>query len=113
MKCPVNDSYGVEAGNRKLINPVGLLTSDETNLSGANWLNRNSNYYLYTNNVYWLLSPSNWYSSGYARVLGVESDGSLNSNYVNNPGGMRPAITIASSAPLLSGDGSQNDPYRI
>ena len=113
MKCPNNDSYGTEAGNRKLTYPVGLLSVDEVNLSGANWNNSNSNYYLYTSFYYWLLSPSNWYSSGSAYVLRVGSVGVVYYNYVASTYGVRPAITIAPSAPLLSGNGSQNDPYKI
>ena len=114
MKCPSNDSYGVEAGNRKLTNPVGLLSVDEVILAGSSWkINSNNNYYLYTSQWYWLLSPYRWYSSGRADVLGVSSFGGVGNYGVGGTGGVRPVVTIASSAPLLSGNGSQNDPYRI
>ena len=116
MKCPINDSYGVEAGNRKLKHPVALLSSDEVMLAGGTW-GDNSNYYLYINNYYWLLSPSERYGSGNAYVLYVLSvfNGGPVGNYVNvaDARGVRPAITVDSSAPLLSGDGSQNNPYVI
>ncbi len=117
LKCPSNDSYGVASGNRKLTNPVALLSSDEVILAGgSNWNGSNSNYYLYTNQWYWLLSPGYWYSSGSAGVLAVsEGGGSLSDSYggVTATRGVRPAITVAPSASLLSGDGSQNDPYVI
>ncbi len=113
LKCSSNDSYGVAGGNRKLRYPVGLLSIDEVNLSGASW-NDNTNYFLYTSNWYWLLSPSIWNSSGYTRVLRLSSSvGRLNSCSVAEANGVRPALTIASSVPLLSGDGSQNNPYVI
>ena len=113
-RCSSNDSYGLEAGNRKLTYPVGLLTIDETILAGTNWAtSNNTNFYLYTNQYYWLLSPSNWASSGNARVLHVDSDGNLSLNIVASTSGVRPAITIAPSAPLLAGDGSQSNPYVI
>ena len=113
MKCSKSDSYGTEVGNRKLTYPVGLLSIDEVNLSGATLTNGNSNYYLFTNMWYWLLSPSSWTSSGYAGVLRVLSNGFVSYAYVTSAYGVRPALTIASSAPLLSGDGSQDDPYVI
>ncbi len=113
LKCPINDSYSVEAGNRKLTYPVSLLSVDDVMLAGVYKWNGNSNYYLYTNYWYWLLSPSTWYSLAYAGVLRVYSDGSLGNGYVEGTHGVRPAITIASIVPLISGDGSQNNPYVI
>ena len=115
FRCPVNDSYGVEAGNRKLTYPVGLLTIDETILAGTNWsTGKNKDFYLYTGYSYWLLLPSYWSGSyGYAFVMASTDDGGLRSYNVTVTRGVRPAITIAPSAPLLSGDGSQNNPYVI
>ena len=115
MKCPSNDSYSVEAGNRKLTYPVGLLSVDEVMLAGGSKLiGSNSNYYLYISYVYWLLSPSDWLSSNNTGVLCVGSLGGVGYASVNGAGGgVRPVVTIAPSAPLLSGDGSQNNPYVI
>ena len=115
MKCPLNDSYSVEAGNRKLINPVALLSSDEVMLSGGlDYSVRNNNYYLYTSYDYYIISPGCWYSNGDIRSMSVSQVGTIGVSlaYRNNYG-VRPAITIASSAPLISGDGSQNNPYVI
>ena len=111
-KCPSNDSYGVEAGNRKLTYPVALLSVDEVMLAGRYKINSNNNYYLYTNGSYWSLSPSVWLSD-YVSMLYVNSDGSLNFYGVVDTYGVRPALTVAPLEPLLSGDGSQNDPYVI
>ena len=114
MKCLSNDSYGVEGGNKKLKHPVGLLSSDEVMLAGALiWSTNNMNYYLYTNQDYWLLSPSKE-SQGNAYVFMVDKGGQLyHGHWVDTNCGVRPAITISPSAPLLSGDGSQNNPYII
>ncbi len=112
LKCPINDSYSVEAGNRKLKYPVSLLSVDDVMLAGVSKQN-GDNYYLYTSNYYWLLSPSRWFSIGVAYVINVHSASGLSKLAVMNAVGVRPAITIASSASLLSGDGSQNDPYVI
>ncbi len=113
MRCPINDSYGVEAGNRSLTYPVALLSVDEINLSGTSWNNNNYNYYLYTGQWYWLLSPSHWRSYGIAYVLSVGINGYVLDTTASNTGGVRPAVTVALSAPLLSGDGSQSNPYVI
>ena len=110
MKCPSSDSYGIESGNRKLTYPVGLLSVDEVNLSGAN-MTGNNNCYLCTNTFYWLISPNVWFSSSYAGVFSM--DFSVSYYFVGNTGGVRPAITIAPSAPLISGDGSKESPYII
>ena len=115
LKCSSNDSYGVEGGNRKLTYHAALLSSDEVMLAGGpNWTGSNSDFYLYTENSYWLLSPSRWNSSGSASVVGVYSFGALGSfDDQALASGVRPAITVAPSALLKSGDGSQNNPYVI
>ena len=114
LKCPLNDSYSVEGGNRKLTNPVALLSSDEVMLAGGpNWKESNNNYYLYTNYSYWLLSPSRWNGSGFAGALYVDSSGRLDNCRVMSTVGVRPAVTVAPSVPLLSGDGSKDNPYVI
>ena len=113
-RCPSNDSYGVAAGNRKLRYPVGLLTIDEIILAETGWSTySNNNFYLYTSNWYWLLSPNCWLSSGYVRMTGVSYNGGRGDMSFSNAHGVRPAITVAPSAPLLSGDGSKDDPYVI
>ena len=113
MKCPSNDSYGVETGNRRLTYPAALLSSDEVMLAGGSNLNEsNSNYYLYTDKAYWLLSPGSYQISNYTFVLSVAGK-SIIGYYEVYASGVRPALTIAQSASLLSGDGSQNDPYII
>ena len=114
LKCSINDSYGVESGNRKLKYPAALLSSDEVMLAGGIKLTgSNFNYYLHTNKWYWLLSPGHWASSGYTIVLYVYSYGSLYNYGVTYIGGVRPALTIKGESFILNGDGSQNNPYVI
>ena len=115
LKCPSNDSYGVETGNRRLIHPVGLITSDEVMLAGTNFYSvlnaNNQNYYLYTGNYYWLLSPRRWDSSGSVYVLHVDNNGILNGGYVTFTYGVRPALTLKGELPVLGGDGSKDKPF--
>ena len=113
-RCPSNDSYGVESGNRSLTYPVGLLTSGEVRLAGGHSLKgSNSYFYLYTGKWYWLLNPSHWSRYDRAFVKAVVSDGSLRYNYLPYELGVRPALTIKGEASILDGDGSQNNPYVI
>ena len=116
MKCPVNDSYSVEAGNRKLTYPVALLSTDDAILAGTVFYSGNDYPYLNTKENYWLLSPGSS-SNNFASVMIMLSKGSVYLGPVSinlaNSLGVRPAITIAPSATIISGDGSQNNPYVI
>ena len=114
IKCPENDSYSVYAGNKKLSYAVGLLSIDDVILAGSFYTvsKYNTNYYLYTNQNYWLLSPSciDYYVlEMYVSKSGTVYDGGT----VTNIKGVRPALTLKSEATILNGDGSQNNPYVI
>lgn len=114
LYCPLNDSYGVNAGNKKLNYPVGLLTSDEQLLAGqSKWNGRNQNYYLYTGSSYWLLSPNIWLKPTTASMITVSGSGSFFGVSTNNKIGVRPVVTLNYWITFKSGDGSQNNPYII
>ena len=116
VECPneSRDGFTVStssSGNGKLTYPVGLLTADEVMLAGGRKDN-NRNYYLYTGQDYWLLSPSS-FVSGYAYGYRVDSDGSLGSEIVHYSYGARPSIVLSKGTRYSSGDGSFTDPYVI
>ena len=114
LKCPTNDSYSVKSGNMRLTNPVGLLSVDDLMLAGVYKWDSNRNYYLYTGYHYRIFSPSDWNSqSNLASIFIVSSNGGLSTSGANFGFGVRPALTIAPSAPLISGDGSKNNPYIV
>ena len=116
MRCPVNDSYSVEGGNKALTYPIALLSADDAILAGAQRPSRptvkNTNFYLNTNDLFWLLSPDACYDSGSAFVIAVHNEGWMD-GVVSVGQGVRPAITIANDVELLSGDGSQYNPYVV
>ena len=113
MKCPVNDSYSVEGGNKALTYPIALLSVDEALMAGGQkGRTNNKDYYLFTNDYYWLLSPDACIDSNEAFVISVHRDGWMD-GVVSIGDGVRPAITIANNVELLSGDGSQNNPYVV
>ena len=94
LKCKnSSDLYtinGSSKGNKALTNPVGLITADEVAMAGGVYGQINQNYYLYTNQIYWTMSPyyfSIGSSSSWASVSVVNSIGNLGYNCVDNSRG--------------------------
>ena len=86
FKCTnSNDLYTTSSsskGNKKLSNPIGLITADEMVMAGGSWSSENSSYYLYNNQNYWTMSPSYFIASGSrAFVLSVISNGQLGKDW--------------------------------
>jgi len=102
---------GATKGNKSLTNPIGLITADEVVYGGGFGGTANSSYYLYTGQTYWTLSPY-YYSSGYARVFGVNSDGYLVAPNVDPTYGVRPVINLKSNV-VITGKGTASDPYVV
>jgi hypothetical protein len=93
---------------------IGLLTADEIAFAGAKYNVANGTYYLNKNASYsawWSLSPSDAYS--YAYVWRVISTGTLSAYDVNRTYGVRPAISLVSTASITGGDGTSTNPYVI
>ena len=117
IECPneSRDGFTVSAnsgGNGKLTYPVGLLTADEIMLAGGK-NSDNKNYYLYTGQNYWFLSPSNFYDY-YAIGFIVTSYGFLDYyNVVSTSYGARPSIVLSKGTRYSSGDGTVYYPYVI
>ena len=98
-------------GNRDLTYPIGLLTTDEAVLAGG-FSTSNFDYYLYTGNDYWTMSPYH-FNGYYASVLLVLSNGNpFGSSGVFNSNGVRPVINLKPNS-LKLGDGTATNPYRI
>ena len=109
-----NDRFTVDdevTGNGDLTYPVGLLTTDEAYLAGG-YSTSNSGYYLYTGNVYWTMSPSNFGGSN-ANVRYVNSTGNVNFyTDVYYSYGVRPVLNLKPNS-LTSGDGSASNPFLV
>ena len=91
---------------------VGLITADEVMLAGGVGGTNNTSYYLYTGQTYWTMSPYNFYSTGYANVFIVISNGYFSHNIVNSAYGMRPVLNLSADV-TLTGSGTQTDPYVV
>ena len=99
-------------------NKVGMLTSDEVAFAGADGNDsENSTYYLNknaTSNNWWTLSPSHFLADfSYVVSFFVGYDGLLNNIYVNETSSLRVAVSLASSAKIISGDGTVNNAYIV
>ena len=108
----VNPSFKCSNSSDILKMPIGLITVDETVYAGLAWNANNSSNYLYTNQNYWTMSPAR-FSSGYARVFRVNSDGSLGYSSVDYGYGVRPVVNLKSSVQITGGNGTADLPFEI
>ena len=99
-------------GNSALTYPIGLITIDELEMAGTNWIESNTNYYLHTGAYYWAGSPCEFSGGGYASAFLVGDDGSLGDIYVNDSDGVRGVVSLSSESKLL-GSGTYNDVYTV
>jgi hypothetical protein len=112
-----NDRFTVTdtaTGNAKLTYPVGLITMDEIGLAGASMSSytANSSYYLYTNSLYWTLSPRN-FDGNLSCNYNVDSNGFIYLSEVQATLGIRPVINLTTDVLYISGDGTSLNPYVI
>ncbi|MFI3261090.1 MAG: hypothetical protein R3Y13_05210, partial [bacterium] len=115
----VTPSLKCTTSSDKLNLKIGLITLDEASLAGGSYGNgtlsgvANNDYYLYTGQTYWTLSPYNF--SSFAIVGFVHSSGFMSSNNdsVSNAFGLRPVVTLNSETLVSSGTGTGTDPYVI
>ena len=117
LKCiNMNDLYtlnGASKGNKSLSNPVGLITADEVAYAGSLLAANNINYYLYTGEYYWTMSPYNCNVNNEALMFTVGQHGFLYWNYVHTSQiGVRPVINLRADI-QLTGNGTTESPYTI
>ena len=116
LKCSnSNDLYTTSSsskGNKKLANPIGLITADEVVMAGGSWSSGNSSYYLYNSANYWTMSPYS-FDYGNARVFCVNSTGYLRYSNVDwaEPG-VRPVINLSADV-KVTGSGTSSDPFVV
>ncbi len=116
-KClRVQDSFTKESsnGNGLLDYPVGLITLDEMSLAGGKLGTANENFYLYTGEHYWSLSPYYFNYNGFASGFYIKSMGTLNNTVANNAIGLRPVVSLKSGTSMEDGgDGTPTNPYVV
>ena len=111
-----NDKFTVNSdkGNGNLDYPVALLTIDEAALAGGKNGVSNYNYYLYTGQTYWTMSPSVFLvNRATSDVWYVNSTGYLFAPSPSSAYGVRPVVNLSSDVLYSSGTGTEEDPYKI
>ena len=111
-----NDSFTVTesaTGNGALDYPVGLLTADEIILAGGQ-NSSNSDYYLYTNQNWWSMSPT-IFDGVFAGGFFDSDSGTLSSGgRVDVEFGVRPSISLKPGVKVAEGgDGTSATPYEF
>lgn len=118
FSCPQTDDLFTTTagskGNKKLTNPIGLLSVDEVVYAGgsADTNEENIKYYLNNSSSFWTMTPSGVFAGGTYMYM-VGSDGSLAEKAASNSFGVRPVINLKASVKPSSGDGSSGSPYVI
>ena len=110
-----NDQFSASStnGNGKLTNPIGLINADEVNMAGGLNGSQNRLYYLYSGTNFWTISPSIFYTWGFAYEYCVLSSGVLSHEYVHANYGVRPVINLDPSKITFTGTGTMQDPYVV
>lgn len=81
-------------------------------IAGNGFFGYSSSNYLYSNDIYWTMSPG-IYSSNFDGFA-IQNGGRLNTLYLYYPtGGVRPVISLKSNVRYNDGDGSFTNPYKI
>ena len=114
LKCArKNDSFTVNSdiGNTNLKYFVGIIDSDEIMLAGGG-AGSNFNYYLYTGQHIWTLSPND-FDGTHAFACSIDYNGRASAaNYVSDLISVRSVINLKPNS-LTSGDGTINNPYVV
>ena len=108
-----NDRFTVDdevTGNGDLSYPIGLVTTDESYVAGAN-IHDNTNYYLYTGNSYFTMTPNSYSGTAYMMLIDSQGD-SGGIGIIGQSRGVKPVVNIKGGA-LSSGDGTASNPYRL
>ena len=92
-------------------NGIGLITADEASMAGGAYARINRDYYLYTVEQYWTMSPAN-YDSGTASMFYVHANSTLNTGVVNDEIGIRPVINLKADT-TTTGTGTSTDPFVV
>ena len=113
LQC--NSADILSKDNGRLVNPIGLLTSDEAVFNDLTYSeNNNTGSYLYTGQIYWTMSPFNYSEAQTAAsVFVVFSSGGLNFYEVEDYSlGVRPVINIRADV-SLTGEGTSTNPFKV
>ena len=102
----VTDRFSKSNIKAPLRNPIGLLTDPERQLMTKNYATIEASY--------WLITPRFFGNANAAATVKTTSnDGTQGHNNTNDTRLVRPVITLKSSVEIVSGDGSNSNPYQV
>lgn len=104
----VNDSIN---GNGALTYPIALLTADEVSFAGALQETTNTDFYLYNNMLYWVMSGF-LYDGSYSSMYAINDSGRLTWYFSGLNAAIKPVLSLKDNV-VLSGNGSYASPYEI
>lgn len=116
-----NDKFTVNTniGNGNLTYPIGLLTLDEFIMAGAGSINvtysnifYSPSYYLYSDNMYWTMTPIGFSNSNPGAYTGIINEGAAQYEHVTQPLAALPVISI-DPMQITFGDGTLEDPFVV
>ena len=116
LSCQPNDRFtptDARSGNKAMKYLIGLIALDEVLMGGGFGGQANANYYLYTGQDYWTVSPSQFVSNGDVGVEQVKVDGNIGASDATYVEGVRPVINLKANTTFSKGDGSINLPYEV
>ena len=99
-------------GNGKLEYPIALITSDELVMAGGMGGKSNKNYYLYTNQDYWTMSPY-MYNGGNAHLFKMFNGSVAGANTAKEEIGVRPVINLKANITFSGGNGTVSTPFVV
>ena len=97
-------------GTQSLKYPIGLIIADEVVYAGGLYGQRNSNYYLYNNTYYRVMSPSAFFG-GFAWIFIIFDSGNLGQYGADSKFGFRPVLNLKSNS-IISGTGMSSNPFK-
>ena len=107
-----NFKCSTDGNGKGIVNAsIGLLNYDEVVYAGGYTNQKNSNYYLYDNNYFWIISPAGF--SSFPVVWRVNSTGDIYVLSVSNSIGLRPVLNLITDTQISLGDGTKDNPFTI
>ena len=91
---------------------VGLLSYDEVVYAGGYWEQNNSNYYLYNNTHFWMMSPTG-FSDLYSVVWCVSTTGGICAAMPTLSYNIRAVLILNTDTQISDGDGTKDSPFIV
>ena len=100
--------YGYATSGGATTNRKACLAKELTNWDSSSYSDCKNNDWIFNGSIQWVLTPR---SSCSDNVFSVSNTGFVDYDNANFLYGVRPSLYLSSNVSIISGDGSQNNPY--